>query len=65
MAIVGSRFQGGFLGTGSSVGLRKTDTELKAKETGKIKELNEKWFGYDLTPHAKPNEQRYYKKWPK
>ncbi len=60
MVIVGPRFQGGFLGAGSSVGLRKTDTELKAKfdaailkakETGKIKELSEKWFGYDLTPH--------------
>ncbi len=59
MAIVGPRFQGGFLGAGSSVGLRKSDTELKAKfdeaitaakADGTIKRLSEKWFGFDLTP---------------
>ncbi|MGK9339794.1 transporter substrate-binding domain-containing protein [Sinorhizobium meliloti] len=59
VAIVGPRFQGGFLGAGSSVGLRKSDTELKAmfdnaiaaaKADGTIKRLSEKWFGFDLTP---------------
>ncbi len=55
----GPRFQGGFLGRGSSVGLRKDDTELKAmfndaiaaaKADGTIKTLSEKWFGFDVTP---------------
>jgi octopine/nopaline transport system substrate-binding protein len=59
MAIVGPRFQGGFLGAGSSVGLRKSDPELKAmfddaitaaKADGTIRRLSEKWFGFDLTP---------------
>lgn len=59
MTIVGPRFQGGFLGAGSSVGLRKSDPELKAlfddaitaaKADGTIKRLSEKWFGFDLTP---------------
>jgi len=59
MIIVGPRFQGGFLGAGSSVGLRKGDTKLKAmfddaiaaaKADGTIKRLSEKWFGFDLTP---------------
>jgi len=59
MVIVGPRFQGGFLGAGSSVGLRKSDPELKAlfddaiaaaKADGTIKRLSEKWFGFDLTP---------------
>ena len=59
MTTTGPRFQGGFLGRGSSVGLRKTDTELKdmfngaieaAKADGTIKTLSEKWFGFDVTP---------------
>ncbi|WP_119943744.1 transporter substrate-binding domain-containing protein [Neorhizobium sp. NCHU2750] len=59
MAIVGPRFQGGFLGAGSSVGLRKSDTALKAKfdeaitaakADGTLKKLSEKWFGFDVTP---------------
>jgi octopine/nopaline transport system substrate-binding protein len=59
MTITGPRFQGGFLGAGSSVGLRKSDPELKAlfddaitaaKADGTIKRLSEKWFGFDLTP---------------
>jgi len=59
MVITGPRFQGGFLGAGSSVGLRKSDSELKAifdeaiaaaKADGTIKRLSEKWFGFDLTP---------------
>lgn len=57
--IVGPRFQGGFLGAGSSVGLRKSDTALKAKfdeaitaakADGTLKALSMKWFGFDLTP---------------
>lgn len=59
LATTGPRFQGGFLGRGSSVGLRKTDPELKAlfnsaiesaKADGTIKTLSEKWFGFDVTP---------------
>jgi octopine/nopaline transport system substrate-binding protein len=59
MAIVGPRFQGGVLGRGSSVGLRKTDAELKAmfdrailaaKDDGAIAKLSQKWFGFDVTP---------------
>lgn len=59
MVIAGPRFQGGMLGAGSSVGLRKEDGALKARfdeaisaaiEDGTIKRLSEKWFGFDLTP---------------
>jgi octopine/nopaline transport system substrate-binding protein len=59
MTTAGPRFQGGFLGRGSSVGLRKTDQALKAmfnaaiqaaKADGTIKTLSEKWFGFDVTP---------------
>ncbi|KAB1083090.1 transporter substrate-binding domain-containing protein [Neorhizobium galegae] len=59
MTIVGPRFQGGFLGAGSSVGLRKADTALKqkfdeaiaaAKADGTTKKLSTKWFGFDMTP---------------
>ncbi len=59
MTIAGPRFQGGFLGAGSSVGLRKTDTALKAKfdeaiaaakADGTTKTLSTKWFGFDMTP---------------
>jgi octopine/nopaline transport system substrate-binding protein len=58
MTIVGPRFQGGVLGRGSSIGLRKSDTELKAKldkaiaeasADGTIKALSAKYFGYDVT----------------
>jgi octopine/nopaline transport system substrate-binding protein len=57
--VTGPRFQGGLLGRGSSVGLRKTDPELKAmfndaiaaaKADGTIKKLSDKWFGFDVTP---------------
>jgi len=59
MLVVGPRFQGGLLGRGSSVGLRKTDPELKAlfndaiaaaKADGTIETLSKKWFGFDVTP---------------
>ncbi|MDR7142764.1 transporter substrate-binding domain-containing protein [Rhizobium sp. BE258] len=59
MTTTGPRFQGGFLGRGSSVGLRKDDAALKAmfndaiaaaKADGTIKTLSEKWFGFDVTP---------------
>ncbi|MCW4113357.1 transporter substrate-binding domain-containing protein [Aurantimonas sp. MSK8Z-1] len=58
MEPVGPRFQGGMLGKGSSMGLRKEDTDLKAmfdkaiaaaKDDGTIKSLSEKWFGFDVT----------------
>ncbi|MET0747771.1 MAG: transporter substrate-binding domain-containing protein, partial [Rhizobium sp.] len=59
LVLTGPRFQGGLLGRGSSVGLRKTDPELKAlfndaiaaaKADGTIKTLSQKWFGFDVTP---------------
>jgi octopine/nopaline transport system substrate-binding protein len=59
MTIVGPRFQGGILGRGSSVGLRKSDPELKtmfdaaimaAKADGTVQKLSQKWFGFDVTP---------------
>jgi octopine/nopaline transport system substrate-binding protein len=59
MVIVGPRFQGGILGRGSSVGLRKSDPELKAlfddaiaaaKADGTVARLSAKWFGFDVTP---------------
>ena len=60
MAITGPRFQGGILGKGSAIGMRKSETELKAKlddairaavADGTIKRLSDKYFGYDITPH--------------
>jgi octopine/nopaline transport system substrate-binding protein len=59
MALVGLRFQGGMLGRGSSIGLRKSDPELKAmfdkaiteaKADGTIEKLSMKYFGFDVTP---------------
>jgi len=59
MIVAGPRFQGGLLGRGSSVGLRKEDTQLKAmfndaiaaaKADGTIAKLSAKWFGFDVTP---------------
>ncbi|WP_353475955.1 transporter substrate-binding domain-containing protein (plasmid) [Salipiger sp. H15] len=58
MTMAGPRFQGGILGRGSSVGIRKEDTELRAmfdkaldsvKADGTTKALSEKWFGFDVT----------------
>lgn len=58
MAVVGPRFQGGLVGKGSAVGLRKSDTELKAKfdkaiaeanADGTIKTMSEKYFGFDVS----------------
>lgn len=59
MKLAGPRFQGGLLGRGSGIGMRKSDTELKAKldvaiaaatADGTIKRLSEQYFGYDVTP---------------
>ena len=59
MILTGPRFQGGLLGRGSAIGLRKDDTELKAKldaaiqaatADGTITRLSDKYFGYDVTP---------------
>jgi len=58
MAITGPRFQGGVLGRGSSIGLRKDEGALKvkldkaiteAKNDGTIRALSLKYFGYDVT----------------
>ncbi|RLM25131.1 ABC transporter substrate-binding protein [Brenneria alni] len=55
----GPQFIGGILGSGSSVGLRKSDPELKAmfnaaiekaRNDGTLKQLGEKWFHMDTTP---------------
>jgi octopine/nopaline transport system substrate-binding protein len=59
MAATGPRFQGGILGRGSAVGLRKGDPELKtmfddaikaANADGTVQRLSTKWFGFDVTP---------------
>ena len=60
-AMVGPNFNGGILGRGVGVGLRKADTELKgqfdkavqdAVADGTVKQLSEKWFGLDITPRS-------------
>jgi octopine/nopaline transport system substrate-binding protein len=59
MLIAGPRFQGGILGRGNAVGLRKSDTALKekfdaavkaAQADGTVERLSAKWFGFDVTP---------------
>lgn len=59
MVIAGPRFQGGLLGRGSAIALRKGDAELKdkfdaaieaANADGTIRRLSDKYFGYDVTP---------------
>ncbi|QTF06847.1 transporter substrate-binding domain-containing protein [Brenneria izadpanahii] len=59
IVLPGPQFVGGILGSGSSVGLRKSDPELKAmfnaaiekaKNDGTLKTLSEKWFGMDTAP---------------
>lgn len=58
-ALVGATFTGGVLGEGVAVGLRKSDTALKAQfdeaikaalADGTVKTLSTKWFGFDITP---------------
>jgi octopine/nopaline transport system substrate-binding protein len=60
LVLTGPRFQGGLLGRGSSVGLRKEDTELKAKfdkaigeaqADGTIARLATQYFGFDASIH--------------
>ncbi|WP_176516011.1 lysine/arginine/ornithine ABC transporter substrate-binding protein [Pseudomonas ceruminis] len=57
--MVGPTFSGGVFGPGIGVGLRKSDSALKAKfdaaitaavKDGTIKKLSEKWFSVDVTP---------------
>lgn len=59
MMLAGPLFVGGPLGAGSGIGLRKTDTDLKAlfdkgiraaKADGSLKALAIKWFKNDVTP---------------
>jgi octopine/nopaline transport system substrate-binding protein len=59
MIIAGPRFQGGILGRGSAVGIRKSDTDLRdkfdaavkaAQDDGAVERLSAKWFGFDVTP---------------
>ena len=58
MVLAGPRFQGGILGKGSSIGMRKGSDDLKAmfdkaiasaRDDGTIKDLSIKWFGFDVT----------------
>jgi octopine/nopaline transport system substrate-binding protein len=59
MVLAGACFEGGVVGKGSAVGLRKGDTQLKAmfdeairaaKADGTIKRLSEQTFHMDVTP---------------
>lgn len=59
LILVGPRFQGGLLGVGSGVGVRKEDNELREKfdaglksamQDGTLERLSMKWFGFDVTP---------------
>ncbi|MFL5186249.1 MAG: lysine/arginine/ornithine ABC transporter substrate-binding protein, partial [Microvirga sp.] len=60
-ALVGPSLSGGVLGGGIGIGLRKDDTELKAKfneaiqaaiKDGTAKTLSTKWFKVDVTPQS-------------
>ena len=60
-ALVGPSLTGGVLGGGIGIGLRKDDTELKAKfneaiqaaiKDGTAKSLSMKWFKVDVTPQG-------------
>lgn len=57
--MVGPTFSNGVFGPGIGVGLRKSDTAMKAKfdeaitaavKDGTVKKLSEKWFSVDVTP---------------
>jgi octopine/nopaline transport system substrate-binding protein len=59
MEIVGPALNGGILGRGVAVGLRKEDTDLReafdkaiaaAKADGTVRTLTQKWFKIDMTP---------------
>ncbi|MFZ4215527.1 lysine/arginine/ornithine ABC transporter substrate-binding protein, partial [Pantoea endophytica] len=61
LRMFGPRMSGGPFGKGVGVGMRKEDSELKAKfdqaiqaaiKDGTIKNLSIKWFGYDATPKS-------------
>ncbi|WPK00692.1 lysine/arginine/ornithine ABC transporter substrate-binding protein [Pseudomonas putida] len=57
--MAGPVFSGGVFGPGIGIGLRKSDTDLKAKfdeaitaavKDGTVKKLSEKWLKFDVTP---------------
>jgi octopine/nopaline transport system substrate-binding protein len=59
LVLVGPNLKGGVLGRGVSIGMRKSDTALKAgfdqaiqsaAADGTIARLSQKWFGFDITP---------------
>lgn len=59
IVLTGPYFQGGMLGRGVGVDLRKSDTNLKAmfdtalaaaKSDGTLKRLSQKWFAFDISP---------------
>ena len=61
MEIVGPALNGGLLGRGVAVGVRKEDTDIReafdkaisaAKADGTVKTLTQKWFKIDMTPQT-------------
>jgi octopine/nopaline transport system substrate-binding protein len=61
IVLIGPVLDGGVFGGGVGFGLRKTDTDLKAKfdaaikasaADGSLKALSTKWFGFDVTPSS-------------
>jgi len=66
LELTGPAFVGGVFGIGIGVGLRKGDTELEralnaaissAQTDGTLTRLFLKWFGVDLSPVSKPDEE--------
>lgn len=59
MQLAGPRFQGGVVGKGSAIAVRKGETALKdkldaaitaARADGTLRRLSDKYFGFDVTP---------------
>jgi octopine/nopaline transport system substrate-binding protein len=61
LAVVGPKFIGGAFGSGTGMGIRKSDADLTAKfdqalaaaiADGTVKKLSEQWFNVDMTPQS-------------
>ena len=61
LAVVGPKFIGGVFGSGTGMGIRKSDADLTAKfdkaiaaaiADGTVKKLSEQWFKVDMTPQS-------------
>lgn len=57
--LIGPRFRGDVFGEGQGMGIRKADSQLRARlddtinamlVDGTLRRLSDKWFGFDLTP---------------